>query len=145
MSKGSGRRRTGRQGKSKKRREVRVAARKRTSGYEVSWHRKARDEYTAIADARERVAIQNVIEKLRVDGAGLRAPHQSAVMGDTGEGLRELRPRQGRSRWRPIYRRIGEVFVVLAVASEAEIDAAGYNRQVGEAQKRRRSVERSLG
>ena len=36
-------------------------------------------------------------------------------------------------------------FVILAVAPEAEIDAAGYDRQVGEAQKRRRSVERSLG
>lgn len=144
MSEGSRRRPTGSKGKTKKPREVRVAARKRTSGYQVSWHRKARDEYDAI-DARERVAIQNVIEKLRVDGPGLRAPHQSAVMGDAGEGLRELRPRQGRSRWRPIYRRIGELFVILAVAPEAEIDAAGYGRQVGEAQKRRRSVERSLG
>lgn len=144
MSKGSRRRSTGRRGKAKKPREVQVAARKRTTGHGVSWHRKARDEYTAI-DARERVAIQNVIEKLRVDGPSLRAPHQSAVMGDAGEGLRELRPRQGRSRWRPIYRRIGELFVILAVAPEAEIDAAGYDRQVGEAQKRRRSVERSLG
>lgn len=144
MSKGS-RRPTGRKGKAKKPREVRVAARKRTSGHQVSWHRKARDEYSAIADVRERVAIQNVIEKLRVDGPGLRAPHQSAVMGDAGEGLRELRPRQGRSRWRPIYRRIGDTFAILAVAPEAEIDSAGYDRQVGEAQKRRRSVERPLG
>lgn len=144
MSKGSRRRPAGRKGKAKKPREVRVAARQRMSGYGVSWHRKARDEYTAI-DARERVAIQNVIEKLRVDGPGLRAPHQSAVMGDAGEGLRELRPRQGRSRWRPIYRRIGDTFAILAVAPEAEIDSAGYDRQVGEAQKRRRGAERSLG
>lgn len=142
MSRRPGRRSTGR--KARKGRKVQVAARKRTSGYEVKWHRKAHDEHAAITDAPERVAVQNVIEKLKVDGPGLRAPHQSAVMGDAGEGLRELRPRQGRSRWRPIYRRIGDTFVILAVAPEAEIDQAGYDRLVGGAQKRRRSLEHSL-
>ncbi len=129
----------------KKQREVQVAARKRSSGHEVKWHKEAREEHLAIGDAPERVAIQNVIEKLKVDGAALRAPHQSGIKGSAGEGLRELRPRQGRSRWRPIYRRIGEIFVILAVATEAEIDSAGYDRQVGEAQKRRRAVEEALG
>ncbi len=126
------------------RRAVRVAAVKRTSGYEVKWHAKADAERKAIADVSERVAIQNAIAKLEVDGPALRAPHQSGVKGAAGEGLRELRPRQGRSRWRPIYRRFGEFFVILAVAPEAEIDSGGYDSQVREAQKRRSSLEESL-
>lgn len=130
--------------KSKKQEEVRVAARKRSSGSEVKWHKKAREEYSAIEDAPERVAIQHAIEKLKVDGAALRAPHQSGVKGAAGQGLRELRPRQGRSRWRPIFRRFGDFFVILAVAPEAEIDQGGYDRRVGEAQERRRSLEQSL-
>lgn len=60
----------------------------------------------AIDDVKERIAIAHVIEKLQVDGPALRSPHQSAVMGDHGLGLRELCPRRGRSRWRPIYRRL---------------------------------------
>lgn len=136
--------RTGKGSRRTTKREVRVAARTRTSGYHVKWHTKADAERKAITGASERVAIQNAIAKLEVDGPALRAPHQSGVKGAAGEGLRELRPRQGRSRWRPIYRRFGESFVILAVAPEVEIDSAGYGRQVGEAQKRRRSLEESL-
>lgn len=58
-------------------------------------------------------------------------PHQSAVMGEEGSGLRELRPRRGRSRSRPIYSRLeGKVFAILAVGPEAEIDKAGFERGV---------------
>lgn len=138
------RKRKASRGSSARKRAVQVPARKRTSGFEVKWHKDADAERAAIADTSERVAIQNVIAKLQVDGSALRAPHQSGVKGAAGEGLRELRPRQGRSRWRPIYRRFGEFFVILAVAPEAEIDSAGYERQVGEAQKRRSSLETTL-
>jgi hypothetical protein len=55
-----------------------------------------------------------------------------------GQGFRELRPRAGRSRWRPIYRRVNpSTFVIFAVAPEAEIDSRWYNAAVG------RAVERS--
>ena len=121
---------------------MRVAARQRGSGYEVKWHKKADAERAAIADSRERVAIQNVIAKLEVDGPALSAPHQSGVRGAEGEGLRELRPRQGRSRWRPIFRRFDDFYVILAVAPEAEIDSAGNNTRVREAQKRRSGLEK---
>jgi hypothetical protein len=47
-------------------------------------------------------------------------PHTSAIRGT--EGLRELRPRQGRSPWRGLYRQVGAVFVLAAVAPEAERD-----------------------
>jgi hypothetical protein len=112
--------------------------------WEVLWHRKALEEKNAIADVNERVAIQHVIEKLRVDGVGLTAPHQSAVMGEEGSGLRELRPRRGRSRWRPLYRQVGKKqFAILAVAPESEVDSAGYDRGVRVAKRRLGQLEKS--
>jgi hypothetical protein len=89
------------------------------------------------------VAIAHVIEKLQVDGPTLRSPHQSGVMGEEGAGLRELRPRRGRSRWRPIYRRLDEgLFVILAVGPEAEINKAGYRRVVRAAKSRLAQLEK---
>lgn len=86
--------------------------------------------------------VNHVVDKLRVDGPGLRHPHQSAVMGKEGKGLRELRPRRGRSRWRPIYRRVGQkAFLILALAPEAETDPRGYRRQVRTAQARLADTE----
>jgi len=64
-------------------------------------------------------------------------------MGKWGSGLRELRPRRGRSRWRLIYRRVeGRLFAVLAVGPEADIDKAGYHRAVKAARKRLDHLER---
>jgi len=111
--------------------------------WEVAWHPKALDEKNAIEDVAERVAIVHVIEKLQVDGPALRSPHQSAVMGEEGSGLRELRPRRGRSRWRPIYRRMEEgLFAVFAVGPEAEIDKAGYAKAVRLARQRLKRLEK---
>lgn len=65
-------------------------------------------------------------------------------MGEKGSGLRELRPRRGRSRWRPIYRRIeDELFAILSVGPEAGIDKAGYDRAVRSAKQRLRRLEKS--
>lgn len=112
-------------------------------GWEVKWHPEAHKERRTIDDAAERVAIAHVIEKLQVDGPALRSPHQSAVMGGEGSGLRELRPRRGRSRWRPIYRRLEDgLFVVLSVGPEAEIDKAGYGRAVRAAGRRLKALEK---
>jgi hypothetical protein len=43
------------------------------------------------------------VDKLRELGPHLPFPHASAVRGNEGAGLRELRPRAGRSPWRAIY------------------------------------------
>lgn len=43
--------------------------------------------------------------------------HTSAVQGFAG--LRELRPRAGRSPWRAMYQRVGDVFVIAAIGPEA--------------------------
>jgi hypothetical protein len=76
--------------------------------------------------------------------AGLRLghPHSSAVRGELGQGFRELRPRAGRSRWRPIYRRVSpSTFVIFAVGPEAEIDSRGYDAAVARAVERFEQLE----
>ena len=68
---------------------------------------------TAVKSKEERKAIFNAVDKLRQLGERLAPPHMKPLQGATG--LRELRPRQGRSDWRPVYVRRGDVFVVLAI------------------------------
>lgn len=64
-------------------------------------------------------------------------PYEESVKGDDGSGLRELRPRAGRSRWRPIYRQVGSrTFVILSVAPEAVIDSRGFDEKVRDARRR---------
>ncbi len=110
--------------------------------YEVLWHPAADAERAAISDAAERAAIQHAREKLEAVGPQLGAPHSSAIKGEGGAGLRELRPRAGRSRWRPIYRRVQPgIFVILAVAPEAQIDKRGFDEMVRNAQRRFEELE----
>ncbi|MGA9314370.1 MAG: hypothetical protein WBV77_07060 [Solirubrobacteraceae bacterium] len=61
---------------------------------------------------------------------------------DPGGSLRELRPRAGRSVWRCIYERIGDVFVIGAVGPEAQKDKAGFDRAVSAAVGRLAEIER---
>jgi|SRR5580698_5713247 hypothetical protein len=105
--------------------------------YSVLWHPAADTERAAISDAAERAAIQHAREKLEAIGPRLGAPHSRAIRGEDGSGLRELRPRAGRSRWRPIYRRVTPgTFVIFAVAPEAEIDGRGFDEKVCVARQR---------
>jgi len=57
------------------------------------------------------------------------------------EGLRELRPRGGRSPWRPLYSRVGDTFVIAAVGPEALADARGFGRAVADAAKRLNDID----
>jgi hypothetical protein len=74
----------------------------------VRYHPKTRAEADAVP-AQERKAVDNAVDKLASLGPLLAFPHSSKVMGDPGGSLRELRPRAGRSPWRCIYERIGDV------------------------------------
>jgi len=81
-------------------------------------------------------------QKLEAAGPRLGHPHSSAVRGAVGQGFRELRPRAGRSRWRPIYRRANpSTFVIFAVAPEAGIDSRGYDAAVARAVERFAQLE----
>lgn len=110
--------------------------------YVVLWHPEAEKERDASWPVAEIVAIEHAVEKLRAIGPRLRHPHSSAVRGDVGKGLRELRPRAGRSRWRPIYRQLKQdTFVILAVGQEAQLDASSFRAATKRAQSRLRNLE----
>src|SRR5450756_1884987 len=63
----------------------------------------------------ERNALIHAVEKLAAFGPQLGYPHTSAVQGFTG--LRELRPRAGRSPWRALYRESGTIWGSYAAAA----------------------------
>jgi hypothetical protein len=111
--------------------------------WEVVYHPDAEAERSEIP-TKERTAIAHVVEKLEALGPELPFPHQSDVRGAKG-GIRELRPRGGRSPWRPLYRRVGDVFVVLAVGPEAQNDRRGFGRAVSAAEERLGEVLREEG
>ena len=110
--------------------------------YVVLWHPDADAERDASWPAPEKVAMFHATQKLEAAGSKLGHPHSSAVQGEAGKGFRELRPRAGRSRWRPIYRRVSTTtFVILAVGPEAQIDARGFDAAVARAVKRYGSLD----
>lgn len=78
--------------------------------------------------AHERTALLHAIEKLEVFGPLLGYPHSSAVRGHGFAGLRELRPRAGRSPWRGLYQRVGNVFVIAAISPEAQVNHRRFEK-----------------
>jgi hypothetical protein len=82
----------------------------------------------------ERLAVANAVDKLRRLGEQLVPPHMKPLKG-YGE-LRELRPRQGRSPTRPLYRRFGDGYVMLAIAVKDDFD-----KKAGTAQDRAAQYE----
>lgn len=90
--------------------------------------------------AAERGAVMNAIAKLEAFGDQLGWPHASQVKGSR-PGIRELRPRAGRSAWRVLYRRVAGAMVVLAVGPEAEHDQRGFGRAVRRAEDRLKETE----
>ncbi len=89
--------------------------------------------------ATERAGTDNAIRKLEALGPDLPFPHSSAVKG--WDDLRELRPKAGKSPWRPLYRQIGEPFVIAAIAPEAKKDQRGYDRACADAIERLAKLE----
>jgi hypothetical protein len=87
----------------------------------------------------ERTAVIRAVEKLEAFGPQLGYPHTSAVRGHAG--LRELRPRAGRSPWRVLYRRVGPAFVLAAIGPEALSDHRGFDQAAVRAEARLDQVE----
>lgn len=88
----------------------------------------------------ERGAVMNAIAKLEAFGDQLGWPHTSQVKGSR-LGIRELRPRAGRSAWRVLYRRVAGAMVMLAVGPEAVHDQRGFDRAVRRAEERLKEIE----
>jgi hypothetical protein len=78
----------------------------------------------------DRKALFNAVHKLKELGPLLPSPHMKSLQGE--KDLFELRPKQGRSPVRPIYVRVDNQFVVLAVAP----DKARFERALVDARSR---------
>ena len=63
----------------------------------------------------DRRAVFNVVQKLKDVGPGLPSPHVEFAEGQGGPV--RAAPRQGACEARPIYARLGQRFIVLAVAA----------------------------
>ncbi len=63
----------------------------------------------------DRKAVFNVIDKLSEFGPALGSPHMKSLKGEAD--LFELRPKRGAIAVRAIYARVGDRFVILAVAA----------------------------
>jgi hypothetical protein len=82
----------------------------------------------------ERAALRHAMEKLEAMGLMLGHPHTSNVQ--SARSLRELRPLGGASRWRALYRRIGDAFVIGAIAPDGSVDPNGFRRGIVVAEER---------
>jgi len=78
---------------------------------------------TAVKSRDANRAIVNAVFKLREMGERLAPPHMKPLRGTATSGLRELRPKQGRSDWRAVYRRAGSVYVILAIDRHANFQS----------------------
>lgn len=101
------------------------------------WHDEALAEYSRIPDRADRDAIDRATDKLEALGPLLTFPHASGIVGTHDVTVRALRPRRGRSRWRPLYCRVGDVFLILAIAREAGVDRREFAASVDRAERRR--------
>lgn len=89
------------------------------------WDADAAAELASLTSKEEKKALLNVVDKLRQLGERLVPPHMKPLKG--GSGLRELRPRQGKTHVRAVYRRAGDEYVILSLClkpDKADWDAA---------------------
>jgi hypothetical protein len=107
--------------------------------FTVDWDDGALAELRRLPAA-ERGAVMNAAAKLEAFGDQLGWPHTSQVKGSRA-GIRELRPRVGRSPWRVLYRRVAGAMVMLAVGPEAEHDQRGFDRAVRRAEERLKEID----
>jgi hypothetical protein len=89
-----------------------------------------------LREPREHRAVTRTISRLLQFGDALRFPDSSSVRSSSVRGLRELRPRRGRSRWRPLYVITAGGIQLAALAPEATRDPVGYRRAVDRAAQR---------
>lgn len=87
-------------------------------------------DFEDVKSRSDRKAVFNAVQKLREVGPSLPSPHMKSLKGEAD--LFELRPKRGTCEVRPIYARIGQRFVVLAVAAKKK----DFVRAVGTARER---------
>jgi hypothetical protein len=110
--------------------------------WEVAYLREAVDERAELP-ARDRAAVDNAVAKLEAMGPALPYPHSSNVEG--WNDLRELRPQAGKSPWRPLYRKVGDRFVIAAIGPEAKKNRRGFDKTCEQAIDRLAKLEEDDG
>ncbi|MFY1697333.1 MULTISPECIES: type II toxin-antitoxin system RelE/ParE family toxin [unclassified Solwaraspora] len=103
------------------------------ASWPVYYHPEAEAELRELRAA-ERVAIGHAVDKLVAIGPNLGYPHSSDIK--TATNLRELRPRAGRSRWRALYRQVGNAYVIGAIAPEVSVNQRAFRKAIAVAEKR---------
>jgi hypothetical protein len=91
----------------------------------VTWDADAAAELASLVSKEEKKALLTVVDKLRHLGERLVPPHMKPLKGKGA--LRELRPRQGSTHVRAIYRRAGDDYVILSLClkpDKADWDSA---------------------
>lgn len=106
--------------------------------WRVAYTDEARAEFNQLS-VREQAAMIQAVDKLAATGPALPFPHSSGVQG--ADRLRGLWLRAGRSAFRGLYRRVGEVFVIAAIGPETQADKRGFGRAVAAAQARLDAIE----
>jgi hypothetical protein len=105
--------------------------------YSVIYDPDAVVELLTMKSKEEHRALLNAVRKLGELGEHLGPPHMKPLRASRAAALRELRPRQGQSDWRAIYRRAGDFYAILAIdrhknfatlIERAEIRADRYGR-----------------
>lgn len=104
-----------------------------------SFYLPAAEQERAKLPGAERAAIRNAVRKLESIGPQLPYPHSSDAR--AAAGLRELRPRAGRSPWRPLYARVRDRFVIAAIAPDGQSDPRGFAQACSRAVERLAELE----
>ena len=100
----------------------------------VLWDPDAVIDFESLTGRDLRKAVFAVVEKLRVLGTRLPPPHARPLQGE--KGLLELRPKQGKTHVRVIYRRCGESeFAILALRTKP--DKADWPQAISNAHARK--------
>jgi hypothetical protein len=100
--------------------------------YLVTYDSEAVEDFEAVKGKKERKAVFNVVDKLRRLGPKLVPPHMAGLKGEPN--LFELRPLQGKTHVRPLYRRFGDDYVILAMSVKP--DKADFPQAVERAKAR---------
>jgi hypothetical protein len=94
-----------------------AASRKR---YIVDFDAGAVRDFVDVKGKEERNALLNAVDKLGQLGPKLVPPHAKPLQGEPD--LWELRPRQGRSKCRPLFVRVDDDYPIVAIAVDHDKD-----------------------
>jgi hypothetical protein len=89
---------------------------RQSSTWCVEFDSEAVVDFEDVKSRGDRKAVFNVVQKLKDLGPDLPSPHMKSLKGEAD--LFELRPKQGACEVRPIYARLADRFLVLAVAAK---------------------------